>query len=155
MAPRSPQVKTRKETRTSKTPRHDNLKINDQVKTPIEIPGRLDYKRRLQIQISGQKQEPQIKTQSVARSPKNSVGRELADTLNLSANERPQNASFRKLGLLESSKSNLRQQPALLLAAGRTSRFAGPRPHCGGSMIFHFEKHNSLRFTREIAVGYD
>ena len=61
-----------------------------------------------QIKDSGHSHDEQMKTQSVARSPKNSVGRELAVTLNLSANERPQNASFRKLGLLEGSKSNLR-----------------------------------------------
>ena len=44
-------------------------KINEQMKAPIEIPGRLDYKRRMQIQISGQKQEQQIKFQSRARDP--------------------------------------------------------------------------------------
>ena len=65
-------------------------------------------KTKTQIKDSGHSHDEQMKTQSVARSPKNSVGRDLAVTLNLSANEKPQNASFRKLGLQEGSKSNLR-----------------------------------------------
>ena len=69
-------------------------KITEKLKAQIELPGRQASKREMQIQVSGQKQEPQIKTQLVARSPNNSVNRELGDSLNLSENERPQNAGF-------------------------------------------------------------
>ena len=43
------------------------------MKAPIKIPGRLDYKRRMQIQISGQKQEQQMEFHSRARDPQISV----------------------------------------------------------------------------------
>ena len=109
-------------------------KISEQMKAPIEIPGRLDYKRRMQIQISGHRQEPQIETQSVARSPQNSGHSELAGTLNLSENKRPQNASFRKLEASSSDLRNCRHFRSLLLVTGRKYRFAGPCPHCGGSI---------------------
>ena len=70
--------------------------------------GHSHEKTHTHIKDSGHSHADHMKTQSVAKSPKNSVGRKLAVTLYLSANERPQNASFRKLGLLEGSKSNLR-----------------------------------------------
>ena len=44
-------------------------------------------KTKTQIKDSGHSHDEQMKTQSVARSPKNSVGRELAVTLNLSEHE--------------------------------------------------------------------
>ena len=61
-------------------------------------------KTKTQIKDSGHSHDEHMKTQSVATSPKNSVRRELAVTLDLSANLTPQTASFRKLGLLEGSK---------------------------------------------------
>ena len=93
-------------------------KIIEQMKAPIKISLRLDYKRRMQIKISGHSHEQQIEFQSTARDPPNFSAQRAGWHLKFKRHWSRQNASFRKPAGKRGLRRIFCRLPALLLEPG-------------------------------------